>query len=47
LNLSDHHPVSALFLVEVEVFNPQKLKRVLNFNPGFVSNAEYYMMADP
>lgn len=47
LNLSDHRPVSAVFLVEVEVFNQQKLERVLNFNPGFVSNGDYYMMADP
>ncbi|CAM0144593.1 unnamed protein product [Urochloa decumbens] len=37
LRLSDHRPVSAIFLVEVEVFNQQKLERVLNFNPGFVS----------
>ncbi|CAN6195263.1 unnamed protein product [Urochloa humidicola] len=34
LSLSDHRPVSAIFLVEVEVFNQQKLERVLNFNPG-------------
>ncbi|XP_039808962.1 type I inositol polyphosphate 5-phosphatase 2 isoform X4 [Panicum virgatum] len=37
LSLSDHRPVGAIFLVEVEVFNQQKLERVLNFNPGFVS----------
>ncbi|KAF8693943.1 hypothetical protein HU200_038588 [Digitaria exilis] len=37
LRLSDHRPVSAVFLVEVEMFNQQKLERVLNFNPGFVS----------
>ncbi|XP_008788687.2 type I inositol polyphosphate 5-phosphatase 2 isoform X2 [Phoenix dactylifera] len=31
LSLSDHRPVSAIFLVEVEVFDERKLERVLNF----------------
>lgn len=29
--LSDHRPVSANFLVEVEVFDHRKLQRALNF----------------
>ncbi|XP_062194132.1 type I inositol polyphosphate 5-phosphatase 2-like isoform X2 [Phragmites australis] len=49
LSLSDHRPVRAVFLVEVEVFDQRKLERVLNFtNPGFVSKGIHYcMMADP
>lgn len=31
LSLSDHRPVSSIFLVEVEVFDQRKLERVLNF----------------
>ncbi|XP_062199137.1 type I inositol polyphosphate 5-phosphatase 2-like isoform X2 [Phragmites australis] len=47
LSLSDHRPVSSLFLVEVEVFDQRKIERVLNFtNPGFVSKGKYYMTVD-
>lgn len=31
IRLSDHRPVSSVFLVEVEVFDHRKLKRALNF----------------
>lgn len=31
IKLSDHRPVSSIFLVEVEVFDHRKLRRALNF----------------
>ncbi|XP_042417913.1 type I inositol polyphosphate 5-phosphatase 2-like isoform X1 [Zingiber officinale] len=41
LNLSDHRPVSSVFLVEVEVFDQRKLERVLNFaGAGFLAQNE-------
>ncbi|XP_074581831.1 type I inositol polyphosphate 5-phosphatase 2 isoform X2 [Curcuma longa] len=41
LNLSDHRPVSSVFLVEVEVFDHRKLERVLNFaGAGFLAENE-------
>ncbi|KAK3132527.1 hypothetical protein QOZ80_6AG0523920 [Eleusine coracana subsp. coracana] len=47
LILSDHRPVSSIFLVEVEVLDQRKLERVLNFtNPGFVSKGKHYMTVD-
>ncbi|KAJ7952646.1 putative Type I inositol polyphosphate 5-phosphatase [Quillaja saponaria] len=36
INLSDHRPVSSLFLVEVEVFDHRKLQRALNFTKAAV-----------
>ncbi|XP_010275303.1 PREDICTED: type I inositol polyphosphate 5-phosphatase 2-like isoform X1 [Nelumbo nucifera] len=36
IRLSDHRPVSSIFLVEVEVFNHWKLKRALNFTNAAV-----------
>ncbi|KAJ7944632.1 putative Type I inositol polyphosphate 5-phosphatase [Quillaja saponaria] len=36
INLSDHHPVSSLFLVEVEVFDNRKLQRALKFTEAAV-----------
>ncbi|XP_075487338.1 type I inositol polyphosphate 5-phosphatase 2 [Primulina tabacum] len=36
-SLSDHRPVSSTFLVQVEIFDPRKLKKALNF-----SNAAIY-----
>ncbi|CAL9116703.1 unnamed protein product [Musa acuminata var. zebrina] len=37
LNLSDHRPVSSVFMVEVEVLDQRKLERVLNFtNAGLL-----------
>lgn len=31
LKLSDHRPVTASYMVEVEVFSPRKLQRALTF----------------
>ena len=31
LKLSDHHPVTAVYMAEVEVFCPRKLQRALTF----------------
>lgn len=31
LKLSDHRPVTATYLVDVEVFSPRKLQRALTF----------------
>jgi hypothetical protein len=36
LRLSDHRPVSAMFLVEVEVLDHRKLKKALNVNSAAV-----------
>ncbi|XP_057758442.1 type I inositol polyphosphate 5-phosphatase 2-like isoform X1 [Arachis stenosperma] len=36
IKLSDHRPVSSIFLVEVEVFDHRKLKRVLNVNSAAI-----------
>ncbi|CAK7356192.1 unnamed protein product [Dovyalis caffra] len=36
LKLSDHRPVSSMFLVEVEVFNHRKLQKALNVNSAAV-----------
>ncbi|XP_057976676.1 type I inositol polyphosphate 5-phosphatase 2 [Malania oleifera] len=36
LRLSDHRPVSSAFLVEIEVLDPQKLKRALNITSAAV-----------
>ncbi|KAG8057814.1 hypothetical protein GUJ93_ZPchr0002g26729 [Zizania palustris] len=45
LSLSDHRPVSSIFMVEVEVFNHRKLQRVLNFTNSIVPK-KYYMAID-
>ncbi|KAL6952656.1 Type I inositol polyphosphate 5-phosphatase 2 [Sarracenia purpurea var. burkii] len=36
IRLSDHRPISSVFLVEVEVFDHRKLKRALNFTTAAV-----------
>lgn len=36
LRLSDHRPVSSMFLVEVEVFDHRKLQKALNANSAAV-----------
>nr|XP_043633227.1 type I inositol polyphosphate 5-phosphatase 2-like [Erigeron canadensis] len=36
LRLSDHRPVSSVFLVKVEVFDPRKLRRALNLTSAAV-----------
>ncbi|KAK6122233.1 hypothetical protein DH2020_044021 [Rehmannia glutinosa] len=50
IRLSDHRPVSSMFLVEVEIFNQRKLQKALNFSsamvyPGvFLDEAEEYQL---
>ncbi|KAK4489190.1 hypothetical protein RD792_004984 [Penstemon davidsonii] len=36
IKLSDHRPVSSMFLVEVEIFDQRKLKKALNFSNAAV-----------
>lgn len=40
LRLSDHRPVTALYMVEVEVFSPRKLQRALTFTDAEIENHE-------
>ncbi|KAK2643027.1 hypothetical protein Ddye_024790 [Dipteronia dyeriana] len=40
LKLSDHRPVTATYLAEVEVFCPRKLQRALTFTDAEIENAE-------
>lgn len=36
MRMSDHRPVSSVFAIEVEVFDPQKLRRALNLTSAAV-----------
>lgn len=40
LRLSDHRPVTASYMVEVEVFSPRKLQRALTFTDAEIENQE-------
>ncbi|KAI8531587.1 hypothetical protein RHMOL_Rhmol11G0147900 [Rhododendron molle] len=40
LRLSDHRPVTATYMVEVEVFSPRKLQRALTFTDAEIENQE-------
>ncbi|KZV28945.1 type I inositol 1,4,5-trisphosphate 5-phosphatase 1-like [Dorcoceras hygrometricum] len=40
LKLSDHRPVTATFLVEVEVFSPRKLQRALTFTDAEIEEKD-------
>lgn len=40
LKLSDHRPVTATFIAEVEVFSPRKLQRALTFTDAEIENEE-------
>lgn len=40
LKLSDHRPVTATFMVEVEVFSPKKLQRALTFTDAEIENED-------
>ncbi|MED6132653.1 Type I inositol 1,4,5-trisphosphate 5-phosphatase [Stylosanthes scabra] len=40
LKLSDHRPVSATYMVEVETFSPRKLQRALTFTDAEIENEE-------
>ncbi|KAJ0985574.1 hypothetical protein J5N97_003930 [Dioscorea zingiberensis] len=41
LKLSDHRPVTAIFMVEVEVFCPRKLQRALTFTDAELEEEEH------
>lgn len=36
MKMSDHRPVSSVFVIEVEVFDPRKLRRALNLTSAAV-----------
>ncbi|KAL5846117.1 hypothetical protein ACOSQ3_009641 [Xanthoceras sorbifolium] len=40
LKLSDHRPVTATYMAEVEIFSPRKLQRALTFTDAEIENAE-------
>ncbi|XP_068651643.1 type I inositol polyphosphate 5-phosphatase 1-like [Aristolochia californica] len=40
LRLSDHRPVAATFIAEVEVFSPRKLQRALTFTDAEIENGD-------
>ncbi|KAG5612435.1 hypothetical protein H5410_023716 [Solanum commersonii] len=40
LKFSDHRPVSATYMVEVEVFSPRKLQRALTFTDAEIAKEE-------
>lgn len=41
LRLSDHRPVSASYMVEVEVFSPKKLQKALLFTDAEIEHDEF------
>ncbi len=41
LKLSDHRPVTATYMAEVEVFSPRKLQRALTFTDAEIENEEF------
>jgi hypothetical protein len=40
LKMSDHRPVTATYIVEVEAFSPKKLQRALTFTNAEIENGE-------
>lgn len=46
IKLSDHRPVSSIFMLEVEVFDQRKLKRALNFTNALV-HPEVFLDEEP
>lgn len=40
IKFSDHRPVSATYMAEVEVFSPRKLQKALTFTDAEVENEE-------
>jgi hypothetical protein len=38
--MSDHRPVTATYIVEVEAFSPKKLQRALTFTNAEIENGE-------
>ncbi|XP_073136836.1 type I inositol polyphosphate 5-phosphatase 1 isoform X1 [Henckelia pumila] len=47
LKLSDHRPVTATFLVEVEVFSQRKLQRALTFTDAEIEEQDLFMDIGP
>lgn len=43
LKLSDHRPVTAIYMAEVEVFSSRKLQRALTFTDAEIENEEIAM----
>lgn len=41
LRLSDHRPVSASYMVEVEVFSPKRLQKALLFTNAEIEHDEF------
>ncbi|XP_058104208.1 type I inositol polyphosphate 5-phosphatase 2 isoform X3 [Magnolia sinica] len=46
LSLSDHRPISSIFLVEVEVFDHRKLRRALHFTDARVHPEDFLVEED-
>ncbi|KAL1295403.1 hypothetical protein HN51_056289 [Arachis hypogaea] len=42
IKLSDHRPVTATYMAEVEVFSPRKLQKALTFTDAEIENAEVF-----
>ncbi|MED6118249.1 Type I inositol 1,4,5-trisphosphate 5-phosphatase [Stylosanthes scabra] len=42
LKLSDHRPVTATYMAEVEVFSPRKLQKALTFTDAEIDNAQLF-----
>lgn len=40
LKFSDHRPVMAIYMAEVEVFSPRKLQKALTFTDAEIENEE-------
>lgn len=40
LRLSDHRPVSATFMAEVEIFSPRRLQKALTFTDAEIENTD-------
>ena len=38
--MSDHRPVTATYMAEVEVFSPRKLQKALTFTDAEIENEE-------
>lgn len=43
INLSDHRPVTATFVVEAEVFSPRKLQRTLTLTKAEIDSHEVFV----
>lgn len=43
IKLSDHRPVTATFVVEIEVFSPRKLQRTLTLTTAEIDSHEAFV----